>query len=41
LIERVLAYELDGQVHITYHPEGVVCEIVAPLSAKWEEESKE
>jgi PAS domain S-box-containing protein len=41
LIERVLAFELDGQVDINYQREGVVCEIVAPLSAEWEEGSKE
>jgi two-component sensor histidine kinase len=40
LIERVLAFELGGQVHIAYPPEGVVCEIIAPLSAEWEKEVK-
>jgi PAS domain S-box-containing protein len=40
LIERVLAFELGGQVHIAYPPEGAVCEIIAPLSAEWEKEVK-
>jgi PAS domain S-box-containing protein len=37
LIERVLAYELKGQVRIDHDPAGTICEIVAPLSAEWEE----
>ncbi len=40
LIERVLAFELRGDVRVTYDPTGVVCEIVAPLSAEWEEEAQ-
>jgi hypothetical protein len=39
LIERVLAFELNGEVRIAYHPSGVVCEIAAPVSADWEETS--
>lgn len=37
LIERVLAFELKGEVRITYDPTGIICEIDAPLSAEWEE----
>jgi PAS domain S-box-containing protein len=37
LIERVLAVELNGEVRVAYDPAGIVCEIVAPLSAEWEE----
>ncbi|MCO5129945.1 MAG: PAS domain S-box protein [Xanthobacteraceae bacterium] len=37
LIERLLALELKGEVKITYAPAGIICEIVAPLSAEWEE----
>ena len=40
LIEGALAMELDGEVRITYDPEGVVCEIIAPLSAEWDDESQ-
>ncbi len=40
LIERALALELNGEVRITYDPAGVICEIVAPLSAEWEEGSQ-
>ena len=32
LIEGGLAQELDGEVHIDYAPEGVVCRIVMPVS---------
>jgi two-component sensor histidine kinase len=32
LIEGGLAQELDGDVHIDYAPEGVVCRIVIPIS---------
>ena len=32
LIERGLAQELGGIVHITHHPDGVVCNIDAPLA---------
>ena len=32
LIERSLALELAGEVHVTYEPSGVVCEVCAPLS---------
>jgi len=31
LIECGLAQELDGQVHLNYEPEGVVCQIVMPV----------
>jgi PAS domain S-box-containing protein len=31
LIERGLAQELDGEVHLDYEPKGVVCEIVMPV----------
>jgi len=37
LIERVLAFELKGDVRIVYDPAGMSCDIVAPLSADWEE----
>lgn len=37
LIERILAFELRGEVKVDYDPAGVVCEIVAPLSADWDE----
>jgi PAS domain S-box-containing protein len=36
LIERALAFELNGEVRIMYDPQGVICEISAPLSAEWE-----
>jgi PAS domain S-box-containing protein len=39
LIERALALELSGEVHISYDPAGITCNIVAPLSAAWEETS--
>jgi two-component sensor histidine kinase len=39
LIERALAIELNGEVQIQYNPQGLVCEIVAPLSAAWDEET--
>lgn len=32
LIERVLAYELEGSAHIDYRPEGVVCGIEMPVA---------
>ncbi len=32
LIERSLARELDGNVQITFHPEGVLCTVDAPLA---------
>jgi two-component sensor histidine kinase len=31
LIEGGLAHELDGEVHLDYEPEGVVCQIVMPV----------
>ena len=31
LIECGLAQELDGEVHLNYEPEGVVCQIVMPV----------
>jgi two-component system CheB/CheR fusion protein len=33
LIERALALELDGKVHLSYEPAGVVCMIDAPIPA--------
>jgi PAS domain S-box-containing protein len=33
LIECGLAHELDGEVHLNYEPEGVVCQIVMPVPA--------
>lgn len=36
LVERALAFELNGEVRIMYNPEGVICEVTAPLSAEWE-----
>jgi two-component sensor histidine kinase len=35
LIERSLALELAGEVHISYEPNGVLCDISAPLPAAW------
>jgi two-component sensor histidine kinase len=32
LIERGLAQELDGEVHLDYKPEGLVCQIIMPLA---------
>jgi two-component sensor histidine kinase len=32
LIERGLAQELNGEVHLDYEPAGVVCEIVMPAT---------
>jgi len=31
LIERGLAQELDGEVHLDYDPAGVVCQIIMPV----------
>lgn len=31
LIERGVAQELDGEVHLDYEPAGVICQIVMPL----------
>jgi two-component sensor histidine kinase len=31
LIEGGLAQELDGEVHLNYEPEGIVCQIVMPV----------
>lgn len=36
LIERSLALELAGEVHITYDPAGVLCDVSAPVPAEWE-----
>jgi PAS domain S-box-containing protein len=33
LIERSMAYELDGEAHIDYRPEGLRCELTFPLTA--------
>lgn len=35
LIERSLAMELAGEVHITYDPAGVICTVSAPMPAEW------
>jgi two-component sensor histidine kinase len=32
LIERSLARELNGDVQITFHPDGVLCTVDAPLA---------
>ena len=32
LIEHGLAQDLNGEVHLAYEPEGVVCEVVMPVS---------
>jgi two-component sensor histidine kinase len=40
LIESALATELDGEVRVTYDPQGVICEIVAPLAAEWDNGSQ-
>jgi PAS domain S-box-containing protein len=32
LIERSMAYELDGEVRLDYRPEGLCCELIFPLS---------
>ncbi len=34
LIEGGLAQELDGEVHLNYEREGVVCQIVMPVPRK-------
>jgi hypothetical protein len=31
LIERSIAYELDGDARLEYRPEGLICTISAPL----------
>lgn len=36
LIERALAYELDGEVNLDYRSDGVVCEIIALLDGPGE-----
>jgi hypothetical protein len=33
LIERMLANDFAGKVQISYRPDGVVCELIAPLSS--------
>jgi two-component sensor histidine kinase len=33
LIERMLAGDFSGEVKISYRPDGVVCELIAPLSS--------
>jgi two-component sensor histidine kinase len=32
LIERAVAYELNGTARLDFHPDGVVCELAAPLA---------
>ena len=34
LIERSLALELAGEVHIAYEPSGVVCDVVCPYPSR-------
>jgi PAS domain S-box-containing protein len=36
LIERSLAMELAGEVHISYDPAGIVCDVSAPMPAEWD-----
>ena len=36
LIERSMAYELDGDARLDYRPEGLRCELVFPLSLQGE-----
>ena len=36
LIERSLALELAGEVHIAYEPSEVVCDVSAPVPVAWE-----
>ena len=38
LIERSLAHQLQGEVQIHFHPEGVTCDIDIPLRTDWETE---
>ena len=38
LIKSLLAAELNGEVDITYRPEGVVCEVNAALQAGWNQQ---
>jgi two-component sensor histidine kinase len=38
LIERGLAQELDGEGHLDYKPEGLVCQIVVPLLRAMDDE---
>ena len=33
LIERGIAIQLEGEAHIAYDPDGIVCTIEAPLAA--------
>lgn len=37
LIEGVLAAELNGAVRLGFEPEGIVCDVVAPIEGGWEE----
>jgi two-component sensor histidine kinase len=37
LIERGLAQELNGEVHLGYEPSGVICQIIMPLSPRLDE----
>ncbi len=41
LIEDALAIELDGEVRLSYEPEGVTCIVRAPLDASWERTPKQ
>ena len=36
LIERSLALELGGEVHIVYDPAGLVCDVISPVPVAWE-----
>jgi two-component sensor histidine kinase len=37
LIERGLAQDLNGEVHLSYEPSGVTCQIIMPLSPERDE----
>jgi PAS domain S-box-containing protein len=39
LIENALSAELGGETRIIYEPAGLICEIIVPLSAEWDEGS--
>ena len=37
LIERDLAQELNGDVHLEYNPAGMICQIVIPVEEELED----
>jgi PAS domain S-box-containing protein len=39
LIENALSTEAGSETRIVYHPAGLVCEIIVPLSAEWDDGS--